>query len=117
MALTLTTPALDAVDATAVVTRISEAEARLRAALLAGDSTRAIHVELAELRAEAARIAAEADVARAEAEAKAAQARQTHVSEVAARYASDITRRLETRLAALAPLPFPVSMPTRMPSQ
>jgi hypothetical protein len=114
MALNLTT-APDVADAVAVSSRISEAEARLRAALLAGDSTRAIHEEIATLRAEAARIAAQDDAAKAEAAAEAARARQERVSETATIYVRDIAQRLESRMAALAPPPSPTPTTTRTP--
>jgi predicted RNA methylase len=110
-------PTPDAVDAVAVAARISEAEGRLRTALLAGDPTRGIHAELAALRAEAARIAAADADARAAAEAEAARVRQERVTQTAAAYAADIMRRLEARLVVLAPPPFPTPATTGTPTR
>jgi hypothetical protein len=115
VALTLS-PTPDAVDAAAVSSRISEAEQRLRAALLAGDPTRALHDEIAALRAEAARSAATDANARAEAEAQAAQAHQARVAEAAASYAATIERRLTARMAGLVAPPFIAPTTTGTPS-
>jgi cell division septum initiation protein DivIVA len=112
MAVTLL-PMLDVTANTAVAERIADAERRLHAALLNGSPTRTLHAELAELRAAAARITAEAAAAEAEARAKAARAHEARVVEAAARYADDIARKLEGRLAALVPPPFSPPSPIR----
>jgi hypothetical protein len=112
MALNLS-PALDVADADAIAARISDAEGRLHAALMAGARTADLHREIADLRAAAARITAAAAAAEAEARAKAAAAHQARVAEAAAAYASTIERRLADRLAALVPPPFSIISPTR----
>ena len=111
MALTLnTTPG----DAVTISVRIAETEDRLRDALLAGAPTRSLHAEIAALKAEAARLAADDAATRAAAEAEVAQAHQNRVTEAVNRYVADIAQRMESRLAALVPPPFPTQT-TRSP--
>src|SRR3712207_4259410 len=100
MAVTLN-PMPAVADATAIAVRLADAEQRLRDALLAGARTADLHAEIASLKAEAARIAAQDAAAKAEAEAQAARAHAIRVTEAADRYATEIARRLESRLAAL----------------
>jgi hypothetical protein len=116
VALTLkTTP--DAVDAAALGARITAAEQRLVDALLDGLPTKAVHAEIASLKAAAARIAAQAADDKAAAEAEAARVRQERVTQTAAAYAADIMRRLEARLVVLAPPPFPTPVTTGTPTR
>ena len=100
-------------DAADLAARISEAEQRLRAALLDGLPTRDVHAEIASLKATAAALAAAFADAQAEAEAQAARMRQERVSEAAANYVRDIARRLESRMAALVIPPFTAPTTTR----
>jgi len=116
MALTIEL-APDATDAAALAEGIAAAERRLHAALLAGARTADLHREIVDLRAAAARGAAQAADDKARAEAKAAQAHQERIATAAARYADDIAGRLAERLAALAPPPFSTPTPTRIPSR
>ena len=83
---------------------IANLNEQIRAAVVAGSSTRGYRISLAKLEDEASGAAAATEAAALVASAKAAQAAAAVVAERAGRYAAAVTERLADQLAQLQPL-------------